>query len=70
LATCVTLPIVVTPLDTSTNSTPWTPPFYMIAFVVGGTPVTSLIGTDENNLSWTVTEPAGEYSKYLFEFLN
>ena len=42
----------------------------MMAFVVGGTPVTSLIGTDENNLSWTVTEPAGQYSKYLFEFLN
>jgi hypothetical protein len=31
----------------------------MIAFAVGGTPVTTFIGTDENNLSWTVTEPVG-----------
>jgi hypothetical protein len=32
----------------------------MIAFVVGGTPVTTLIGTDANNLSWLVNEPIGE----------
>ncbi|KJA15460.1 hypothetical protein HYPSUDRAFT_149061 [Hypholoma sublateritium FD-334 SS-4] len=37
-----------------------TPPYYMIAFSVGGTPTTTLIGTDESNLSWTITEPAGD----------
>lgn len=31
----------------------------MIAFAIGGTPMTTLIGTDENDLSWTVTQPVG-----------
>ncbi|KAJ7143982.1 hypothetical protein C8R44DRAFT_564898, partial [Mycena epipterygia] len=30
------------------------PPFYMIAFAVGGAPTTTLIGTNESGLSWTV----------------
>lgn len=37
----------------------------MIAFSVGGTPTTTLIGTDESNLSWTITEPAGEFYECL-----
>ncbi|KAF4618526.1 hypothetical protein D9613_009708 [Agrocybe pediades] len=31
----------------------------MIAFALGQTPTTSLLGADENNLSWTVTQPVG-----------
>jgi len=31
----------------------------MLAFAIGGTPITTLIGTDENNLSWTATHPVG-----------
>ncbi|KAJ6462083.1 hypothetical protein C8R45DRAFT_776092, partial [Mycena sanguinolenta] len=36
------------------------PPFYMMAFAVGSTPSTSFIGTDQNNLAWTVTYPVGK----------
>ncbi|KAJ7851030.1 hypothetical protein B0H14DRAFT_2762350 [Mycena olivaceomarginata] len=35
------------------------PPFYMTAFAVGGTPSTSFIGTNESNLTWTLTHPVG-----------
>ena len=38
------------------------PPFYMISYAVGGTPVTSLLGPDENNLVFTVTQPPGMFS--------
>lgn len=37
----------------------------MIALVVGQTPVTTFIGTDPNNLTYEVTEPAGECLKYF-----
>ncbi|EDR06206.1 uncharacterized protein LACBIDRAFT_329023 [Laccaria bicolor S238N-H82] len=33
------------------------PPYYMTAFAIGGTPTTTLIGTDASSLSWTVTQP-------------
>ncbi|KAJ7194413.1 hypothetical protein GGX14DRAFT_377989, partial [Mycena pura] len=33
------------------------PPFYMMAFEVGGTPDTSFIGTDASALEWTVSHP-------------
>ncbi|KAF8811195.1 hypothetical protein BYT27DRAFT_7089913 [Phlegmacium glaucopus] len=56
LPTCVSFPIVVESLDGSTNST-GTPPYYMIAFVLGGTPVTTLIGNDMNELRWSLFEP-------------
>ncbi|KAF7358285.1 hypothetical protein MVEN_00877800 [Mycena venus] len=35
------------------------PPFYMIAYPVGGAPITSFIGKNETNLNWTVTHPVG-----------
>ncbi|KAJ6526510.1 hypothetical protein DFH09DRAFT_1285906 [Mycena vulgaris] len=35
------------------------PPFYMIAFAVGGKPSTTFIGTNESNLWWTVRHPVG-----------
>jgi len=53
------LPIVVKSFDPTTNATQGTPPYYMIAFALGGTPVTTLIGSDESKLSWTVTQPVG-----------
>lgn len=59
LPTCLPLPIIVKSFDPTTNSTHGTPPYYMIAFAIGGTPITTLIGTDENNLSWMVTHPVG-----------
>jgi hypothetical protein len=34
----------------------------MVALAVGGTPTTSLIGTNENNLNWVVNQPSGESS--------
>jgi hypothetical protein len=33
----------------------------MIAFNIGGTPITTLIGTDVKNLSWMATHPVGAY---------
>jgi len=59
LPTCQSLPIIVKSFNPTTNSTRGTPPYYMIAFAVGGTPITTLIGTDENNLNWTITHPVG-----------
>lgn len=35
------------------------PPYYLMAFVPGGIPTTSLVGSDPNNLTWTVNQPAG-----------
>ncbi|KAJ7167160.1 hypothetical protein C8R43DRAFT_984400 [Mycena crocata] len=35
------------------------PPFYMIAFAVGGTPITTFIGTNASDLAWTVQHPVG-----------
>ncbi|KAF8193736.1 hypothetical protein BJ912DRAFT_960300 [Pholiota molesta] len=59
IPTCYSLSIIVESLNTTTNGTAGTPPYYMIAFAIGKTPVTTFIGTDQNNLNWTVTEPAG-----------
>ncbi|KAJ7253607.1 hypothetical protein C8J57DRAFT_1348597 [Mycena rebaudengoi] len=33
------------------------PPFYMISIPVGGTPITSFIGTNESDLAWQVRHP-------------
>lgn len=60
LPTCLGLNIIAKPFDVNTNATNGTPPFYMISLAVGGTPQTSFIGTDENNLLWTVTHAPGE----------
>ena len=38
------------------------PPYYMISYTVGGTPVKSLLGSDESNLVFTVTHPPGMFS--------
>ncbi|KAF9039345.1 hypothetical protein BJ165DRAFT_381908 [Panaeolus papilionaceus] len=59
LPTCLGLNIIAKPFDVNTNATNGTPPFYMISLAVGGTPQTSFIGTDENNLLWTVTHAPG-----------
>jgi len=34
----------------------------MMAFEVGGVPTTTLIGTDQNNLNWTVNHATSEFS--------
>ncbi|KAF5313832.1 hypothetical protein D9619_013011 [Psilocybe cf. subviscida] len=57
LPTCVPLQIVVKPFNATGNN--GVPPYYMISFPIGGTPMTTPIGSDPNNLSWTVTHPAG-----------
>ena len=41
----------------------------MIAYVLNGTSVTTSIGINPNNLSWTITEPVGEHSEYSLEFI-
>ncbi|KAJ7471830.1 hypothetical protein FB451DRAFT_1175624 [Mycena latifolia] len=58
LPSCRSFDITVKPFDPA-NNTHGVPPFYMMALPVGGTPTTSLIGTDESNLSWTVDQPVG-----------
>ncbi|KAJ7208286.1 hypothetical protein GGX14DRAFT_633919, partial [Mycena pura] len=51
---CGRLTIAVTAL-----TSPAVPPFYIISFPVGGTPVTSVIGTNASALEWTVSHPVG-----------
>ncbi|KAJ3514253.1 hypothetical protein NLJ89_g2479 [Agrocybe chaxingu] len=62
LPTC--LPLAISLFDPRAanpdlDGTRATPPFYMIAFLIGGAPITTFIGTDEDNLSWAVTAPVG-----------
>ncbi|KAJ7036958.1 hypothetical protein C8F04DRAFT_1093929 [Mycena alexandri] len=54
LPSCQTFPITVTPL-----SAHGVPPFYMIAFAIGGAPITSFIGKNASTLSWQVQHPIG-----------
>ncbi|KAJ7712847.1 hypothetical protein B0H16DRAFT_1623429 [Mycena metata] len=56
LAACATVPLGV--YSGSQQST-GVPPYYMMAFPVSGTPMTSLIGTDASALEWTVAFPVG-----------
>ncbi|KAJ7475204.1 hypothetical protein B0H11DRAFT_2158629 [Mycena galericulata] len=58
LPSCRSFPISVKPFNPA-NDTHGVPPFYMMAFPVGGIPTTTLIGTDESDLSWTVDQPVG-----------
>ncbi|KAF8990709.1 hypothetical protein BDQ17DRAFT_1371570 [Cyathus striatus] len=60
LATCVSLPITVQPYNvTNTTGSSGVPPYYMMAFAVGGTPTTTLIGTDNKTLNWQPTHAPG-----------
>ncbi|TFK17333.1 hypothetical protein FA15DRAFT_337752 [Coprinopsis marcescibilis] len=59
LPTCRPLGIRVLPWDVTLNDTFGVPPFYMLAYEVGGTPQTSFIGTDNTTLSYTVRHPPG-----------
>ncbi|KAJ7673604.1 hypothetical protein B0H17DRAFT_168797 [Mycena rosella] len=54
LASCRTFPITADPVIAH-----GTPPFYMMAFAVGGTPTTTFIGTNESHLAWSVHHPIG-----------
>jgi len=56
LPSCQTFGITVKPYNPA-NDTHGVPPFYMMAFVVGGTPQTTLLGTNETDLHWTVDQP-------------
>ncbi|KAJ7890392.1 hypothetical protein B0H13DRAFT_2192953, partial [Mycena leptocephala] len=47
------------PLEADPRTANGTPPYYMMAFPVGGTPITSFIGTNASNLTWMVTHPVG-----------
>ncbi|KAJ7902712.1 hypothetical protein B0H14DRAFT_3422187 [Mycena olivaceomarginata] len=61
LPSCRQFGIVVKPFNPA-NNTHGVPPFYMMAFPTAGgpgTPSTTLIGTDESNLTWTVNQPVG-----------
>lgn len=60
LPSCASFGITVKPFDLA-NDTHGVPPFYMMAFAVGGTPTTTLLGTNETDLHWTVDHPVGEY---------
>ncbi|KAJ7759800.1 hypothetical protein DFH07DRAFT_817168 [Mycena maculata] len=47
------------PIRADALTEPGVPPFYMMAFAVGGSPITSFIGTNESNLAWSVLHPVG-----------
>ncbi|KAF5319656.1 hypothetical protein D9619_008906 [Psilocybe cf. subviscida] len=57
LPTCSPLSIVVESFDTLTDLTTGVPPYYMISYPIGGMPITSLLGSDIDNLTWTPTHP-------------
>ncbi|CAA7263778.1 unnamed protein product [Cyclocybe aegerita] len=60
LPTCFPLAIsLFDPANPTLDNARGTAPYYMIAFLIGGAPITTLIGTDEDSLSWTVTAPVG-----------
>ncbi|KAG2018599.1 hypothetical protein CC2G_008020 [Coprinopsis cinerea AmutBmut pab1-1] len=59
LPTCSPLGITVETFDPDAGDTFGIEPFYMIAYEVEGTPQTSLIGTDNRTLEYTVTHPVG-----------
>ncbi|KAJ3577010.1 hypothetical protein NP233_g18 [Leucocoprinus birnbaumii] len=61
LPSCFNFPIVVFPnlKNATAGNYSGTPPYYMMAFPEGGQPITSLIGTDNNTLSWTPQHPIG-----------
>ncbi|KAJ7206704.1 hypothetical protein C8J57DRAFT_1541277 [Mycena rebaudengoi] len=56
LAACATIPLGVFP---GSQQSTGVPPYYMMAFPVSGTPMTSLIGTNASALEWTVAFPVG-----------
>ncbi|ESK89415.1 hypothetical protein Moror_16190 [Moniliophthora roreri MCA 2997] len=58
LPSCAEFPIVVKPYNPN-NNTKGVPPFYMIAYEIGGTPRISLLGQNESDLKWTVDHPIG-----------
>ncbi|KLO16881.1 hypothetical protein SCHPADRAFT_994839 [Schizopora paradoxa] len=59
LVGCSNYPILVQSRNTSNASALGTPPYYMIAFNPGGVATTSFIGSDPNNLTWTVNQSGG-----------
>lgn len=60
LPSCQSFGITVEPVN-ATNITHGIPPFYMVAWEIGGTPRTTLLGLNETSLSWTVDHPVGEW---------
>ncbi|KAJ3886987.1 hypothetical protein GG344DRAFT_81177 [Lentinula edodes] len=58
LPSCQSFGITVEPVN-ATNITHGFPPFYMVAWEIGGTPRTTLLGLNETSLSWTVDHPVG-----------
>lgn len=62
LPSCAKLDIEVKAWDAVKNDTHGVPPYYMMSFPIGGTPVTTLLGDDPTKLSWQPTHAPGEYS--------
>ncbi|EJD00477.1 uncharacterized protein FOMMEDRAFT_90765 [Fomitiporia mediterranea MF3/22] len=58
LTQCKAYGIVISALRDNSSSF-GTPPYYMIAWKPRGIPTVSLIGSDRNNLSWTVNQASG-----------
>ncbi|KAJ7143981.1 hypothetical protein C8R44DRAFT_973745 [Mycena epipterygia] len=54
LPSCKALPVTADSLIAN-----GVPPFYMIAFAVGGAPTTAFIGTNKSDLKWTVDHSVG-----------
>ncbi|KAJ3513017.1 hypothetical protein NMY22_g15167 [Coprinellus aureogranulatus] len=59
LPSCAQLDIEVKPWDPVKNDTHGVPPYYMMSFPIGGTPVTTWIGDDPAKLSWQPTHAPG-----------
>ncbi|KAF6744417.1 hypothetical protein DFP72DRAFT_1078791 [Ephemerocybe angulata] len=59
LATCTQLGVEVKSWDVTKNDTHGIAPYYMMAFPVGGTPVTKYIGNSDTALVWEVSHAPG-----------
>lgn len=60
LPSCQNFSITVKPYNPANDTTGlFHAPFYMIAFEVGGTPRTTLLGVENDNLNWLVDHPVG-----------
>ena len=58
---CQTLPVLVSSTNVSNPGAIGIPPYYMLAFELGGVPTTSMIGADLNNLQWQVNHARGTH---------
>ncbi|TCD71080.1 hypothetical protein EIP91_000172 [Steccherinum ochraceum] len=59
ISECQMLPIVVSSIFANDSTKLGTPPYYLLAFELGGVPTTTMVGTDPTKLSWQANHARG-----------